>query len=127
MAKLLIIDDDQETCEFLKEFFESRKCIVLTADSGRQGLSMVKEQHPNIVLLDIKMQEMNGLQALEQIKAYNKNIIVIMVTGVSDSVTKQRAAELGADDFISKPLNEQILEGTVCLRVSNSNKERKDL
>jgi len=57
MAKLLIVDDDKETCEFLQEFFESRKCIVFTANSGNQGLSIVKEQNPDIVLLDIKMDQ----------------------------------------------------------------------
>lgn len=127
MAKLLIVDDDKETCEFLQEFFEARKCVVLTADSGVQGVSVVKEQNPDIVLLDIKMDKMNGLEALKEIKKYNKNIVVIMVTGVSDTETKKLAAELGADDFIQKPLNEQYLEGTVCLRVSNIRKERRQI
>lgn len=125
MAKLLIVDDDKETSEFLKEFFESRKCVVLTADSGKKGIAIVKEHNPDIVLLDIKMEKMNGLEALKEIKKHNKNIIVIMVTGVSDTETKKLAAELGADDFIQKPLNEQYLEGTVCLRVSNLKKGKE--
>lgn len=115
MPKLLIVDDDQETSEFLKEFFELRKCVVLTADSGKEALSLVREQNPDIILLDIRMDQMNGLEVLKSIKTYNKDIVVIMVTGLTDSETKQRAIELGADDFITKPVNEQILEGAVCL------------
>jgi len=126
MAKLLIVDDDKETCEFLQEFFESRKCIVFTANSGNQGLSIVKEQNPDIVLLDIKMDQMNGLEVLKEIKEFNKDVVVIMVTGLSDQETRKKASDLGADDFIQKPLNEQYLEGTVCLRVANIKKERKD-
>jgi len=125
MAKLLIVDDDKETCEFLQEFFESRKCVVLTAESAKEGLSIVKKQTPDIVLLDIKMDKMDGFEALTEIKKFNQNIVVIMVTGVSDPETRKKASDLGADDFIQKPLNEQYLEGTVCLRVSNIRKERK--
>lgn len=126
MAKLLIVDDDQETCEFLKEFFEFRKCVVLTADSGQLALDLVKKENPDIVLLDIKMERMGGLEALKEIKAHNKDIAVIMVTGVSDTETKNLADNLGADGFIIKPLNEQVLEGTVCLRVANLSKESEE-
>lgn len=125
MVKLLIVDDDQQTCEFLKEFFETRKCVVLTADSGDQALSITKENKPDVVLLDIKMPGMDGLEVLRKIKKFNQEIKVVMVTGVSDTKTKEQAKDLGADDFIEKPLNEQYLEGTVCLIVSNLTKERE--
>lgn len=57
MAKLLIIDD-KDTCEYLKDFFEKRRCVVLTAHSGTEGLFMVKKENPGIVLLDIRMEGM---------------------------------------------------------------------
>lgn len=126
MAKLLIVDDDRDTCEYLKEFFETRKCVVLTANSGEEGLLITKKQRPDIVLLDIKMKGMNGLEVLEGIKDFDDSIKVIMVTVASDEETRRKARELGADDFIKKPLNTAYLEGTVSLKVSNLAKERKE-
>lgn len=125
MAKLLIVDDDKDTCEFLKDFFELRKCIVSTANSGIEGLEMVKEETPDIVLLDVKMPDMNGLEVLKQIKEYDKQIKVIIVTVASDANTRNKAAALGADDFVKKPLNTQYLENTVSIKVSNLTMERK--
>lgn len=125
MAKLVVIDDDKDTCEYLKEFFEQRKCIVLTANSGVEGLSIIKAEKPDIVLLDVKMEGMNGLETLKEIKSFDSTIKVIMVTVASDQETRQKAAELGADDFIKKPLNTGYLEGTVSLKVSKLSKERR--
>ncbi len=126
MAKLLVIDDDRDTCEYLKDFFEQRKCTVLIAYSGPQGLSILKNEKPDLVLLDIKMEKMDGLEVLKEIKKYDPGMKVIMVTVASDDETRQKAQELGADDFIRKPLNKVYLEGTVSLKVSQLTKERKD-
>lgn len=125
MAKLLVVDDDQDTCEYLKEFFEQRKCVVATVHSGKDALAMIKKQRPDIVLLDVKMEGMDGLEALKEIKAFDPTIKVIMVTVASDQETRQKALELGADDFIKKPLNTTYLEGTVSLKVATLAKERK--
>lgn len=125
MAKLLVIDDDKDTCEFLKDFFEARKCVVLTALSGEEGLSIIKADKPDIVLLDVRMKGLNGLEVLKEVKEFDKNIKVIMVTVASDEQTRQQAMDLGADDFIKKPLNTQYLEGTVSLKVSHLAQERK--
>lgn len=126
MAKLLVIDDDLDTCEYLKEFFEQRKCIVLTARSGKEGLGILKKEKPDIVLLDVKMEGMNGLEVLKEIKSHEPQIKVIIVTVASDEETRQKALTLGADDFIRKPLNKTYLEGTVSLKVSQLAKERKE-
>ena len=125
MAKLLIIDDDLDTCEYLKEFFEQRKCAVLTAISGAEGLVLLKKEKPDIVLLDVKMPGMNGLEVLKEIKSFDPTVKVIMVTVASEGEVRQKAKELGADDFIKKPLNITYLEGTVSMKVSSLAKERK--
>ncbi len=125
MAKLLVIDDDQDTGEYLKEFFEQRKCVVLTANSGAEGLACLKKQKPDIILLDVKMDGMNGWEVLKEIKLMDPSVKVIMVTVASDEETRQKAKDLGADDFIKKPLNTQYLEGTVSLKVAALSRERK--
>ncbi|HBR15058.1 MAG TPA: response regulator [Candidatus Omnitrophica bacterium] len=125
MAKLVVIDDDKDTCEYLKEFFEQRKCVVLTANSGADGLLIIKAQKPDVVLLDVKMEGMSGLETLKEIKNFDPAIKVIMVTVASDQETREKATEFGADDFIKKPLNTGYLEGTVSLKVSKFSKERR--
>ena len=125
MAKLLVIDDDKDTCEFLKDFFESRKCAVLTAHSGEDGLRTMKEKKPDIILLDIKMKGMNGLEVLKEVKNFDKNIKVIIITVASDEETRQKAEQYGADDFIKKPLNTEYLEGAVCRKFSDRAQEGK--
>ena len=126
MAKILVIDDDQDTCDFLQDFFQQRKCQVLTANSGEKGLSVLKKEKPDIVLLDIKMPGMNGLDVLKEIKAFDQKIKVIVVTVAAESDVRQKAKELGADDFIKKPLNKGYLEGTVSMKVASLAQERKE-
>ena len=126
MAKILVIDDDQDTCDFLQDFFQQRKCQVLTANSGEKGLSVLKKEKPDIVLLDIKMPGMNGLDVLKAIKAFDSKIKVIVVTVAAESDVRQKAKELGADDFIKKPLNKGYLEGTVSMKVASLAQERKE-
>ena len=126
MAKILVIDDDQDTCDFLKDFFQQRKCQVLTANSGDAGLLVVKKERPDIVLLDIKMPGLNGLDVLKEIKAFDSKIKVIVVTVAAESDVRQKAKELGADDFIRKPLNIAYLEGTVSMKVAGLAQERKE-
>ncbi len=125
MAKLVVIDDDKDTCEYLKEFFEQRKCVVFTAHSGLEGLSLIKVEKPEIVLLDVKMEGMNGLETLKEIKNFDPTMKVIIVTVAADEETRHKASELGADDFIKKPLNTAYLEGTVSLKVAHLALERR--
>lgn len=125
MAKLLIIDDDKDTCGYIKKFFEKRKCVVLAAHSGKEGLELYGKERPDIVLLDKKMPDMDGLDVLKEIKQMDSRARVIMITVASDDETKRKAAQLGVDDLIKKPLNTSYLEGTVSLKVAMLTKERK--
>jgi len=124
MAKLLIIDDSPDTCEYIKRFFEKRKCVVLTSLSGPEGLKIFKKESPDITILDIKMPDMDGLEVLKEIKKIDPKAKVIMITIVANDENKQKAKELGADDFIQKPLDIEYLEGTVSLKIAMLTKER---
>lgn len=113
MTKLLIVDDDKDTLEFLRDFFKPRGCVVFTASSGNKAIDLVKKNSPDVVVSDIKMEGMDGLQVLKKIKAFNKEIRVIMISVTSDDQTRLKAKKLGADDFFRKPLNTSSLEGSV--------------
>lgn len=118
MAKLLIIDDDQETCNYLKDFFSKRGCLVTVSFNGEDGLLSFKKHKPELVLLDVKMPGINGLEVLKEIKDKDKQTFVVMFTILGDDATRKQAEELGADGFIAKPFNMDELEGTVSRMLS---------
>mgnify|MGYP001614924202 CR=1 FL=1 len=113
MIKLLVVDDEPGLCFFLEKQFSSIGFTVFTANNGRDALQLVKKEKPKIVFLDIRMLGMTGLETLMKIKEINKDIRVIMVTVIDDEKTRQRAKDLGADRFITKPFMNEELEEVV--------------
>lgn len=111
MIKLLVVDDEPGICDILKRIFSPIGFTVLTATDGKAALSVVTKEKPKVVLLDIKMLGMSGLEVLKEIKRIDKTIKVIMVTVMDDDKTKSEAKKLGADEFITKPfISDQIEE-----------------
>lgn len=113
MVKLLTVDDEEGVRDFIRKFFSSRGYTVLAASSGEQALSIVEKEQPKIVFLDISMPGMDGLEVLGRIKKIDSGITVLMVTVMADQKTKEKAKELGADEFIKKPFNQRYLEDVV--------------
>jgi DNA-binding response OmpR family regulator len=113
MNKLLIVDDEVEICEFLKSFFEDRDFDVAVANGGAQALEKVALFHPEVVLLDIQMPGMDGLQVLKKLKETYPKVKVIMVTAVETQEKIEEAMRLGADNYITKPLSLEYLEKDV--------------
>ena len=113
MHKLLVVDDENDICDFVKAFFKDRGFNVLTALNGEEALSMAKKERPDLVLLDIKMKGMDGLAALKHIKELDRSIKVIMVTALEDQDKMHEAYKLGACDYITKPLILDYLEQAV--------------
>jgi DNA-binding response OmpR family regulator len=113
MNKLLVVDDEVEICEFLKSFFEDRNFKVATANNGTQALEQVDLFCPDVVLLDIQMPGMDGLQTLKKIKDAYPKVKVIMVTAVETQEKIEEAMRLGADNYITKPLSLEYLEKDV--------------
>ena len=113
MSKLLIVDDEVEICEFLKSFFEDRDFEVAVANGGSQALEKVADFHPEVVLLDIQMPGMDGLQVLKKIKETYPKVKVIMVTAVETQEKIEEAMRFGADNYITKPLSLEYLEKDV--------------
>lgn len=113
MNQLLIVDDEVEICEFLKSFFEDRNYKVAVANNGAQALDQVALCHPAVVLLDIQMPGMDGLQTLKKIKELFPKVKVIMVTAVETQEKIEEAMRTGADNYITKPLSLEYLEKDV--------------
>lgn len=115
MAKLLIVDDETDVREFAANFFRKRKIEVSTASSGEEALSIIDKEKPNLVLLDIRMEGIDGIETLRRIKENNKEIKVIMVTGKKpdEEESVQKCREYGALNYIHKPLELEDLERVV--------------
>jgi len=118
MLKILVVDDEPEITEILKNFFERKSYIVFTANNGEAALEVVKEHRPHLVFLDIRMPKMDGLTVLRNIRAIDTSIKVIMVTAIEDDKTIAEAKSLGAVDYISKPFKLEYLEKDVIEKVN---------
>lgn len=118
MKKLLVVDDEEEICDFLKAFFEEREFDVHTAHSGAQALDSVKSASPQVVLLDVHMPGMDGMSVLRQIKQGYPGVKVIMVTAIETQEKIEEAMRLGADNYITKPLSLEYLEKDVQEKIS---------
>ncbi len=115
MANLLIVDDEADVREFAANFFRKRKINVTTASSGEESLDILDKVKPDLILLDIKMSGIDGIETLKRVKEKDKNIKVIMVTGrkPDDQEAFGKCRQLGALDYIHKPLELEELERIV--------------
>jgi two-component system, response regulator, stage 0 sporulation protein F len=115
MAKLLIVDDEIDVREFAANFFRKRKLEVNTAANGYEAIEKVKQDKPDIVLLDIRMEGMSGIQTLEEIKKIDQAIQVFMVTGTNpkENEAYNKCLQLGAANYVHKPLKLEELEQVV--------------
>ena len=113
MPKLVIVDDEVDIREFAKNFFKKRDISVFTAKGGKEALRIIEEEKPDLVLLDVRMEEMNGVAVLRELRSKNNKVKVIMVTGVEDEETIKQATGLGIRGYIHKPLILDELEKIV--------------
>ena len=113
MSKLLIVDDEVDIREFARNFFKKRNIEVFTASGGQEALRIINDKKPDLVLLDIRMEEMTGIEVLKQLREQNNNIKVVMVTGVEEEEIVNEAHSLGIRGYIHKPLVLDELEKVV--------------
>lgn len=109
-TNILIIDDEVDLCQSLLELLEEQEYKVFIAHSGKEGLIKVQENLPDLVLLDIKMTGIDGIETLKRIRAIDKDLLVIMLTAYQTVETAVMAMKLGAYDYISKPFNYEELK-----------------
>ena len=110
---ILIVDDDKGSCNSIARALEDDYQIY-TASSGDAAMNILKKNTEiEIVLSDIMMADMSGIDLLEKIHIINKETIVIMITGVTDAEPAIQARHLGAHDYIPKPLDLERLEVSI--------------
>jgi len=113
MPRLLIVDDEADIREFARNFFRKREIEVFVASGGRQALDLITKEDPKLVLLDVRMEEMTGIEVLRELRKKDASRKVIMVSGVEDEETIKEANALGVIGYIHKPFILEELEKIV--------------
>ncbi len=118
MPKILIVDDEASMVCLLTEFMEAKFCdqkqnTVDSASNAQEALQKIKDETPQLILLDIHMPGKDGVDLLREIMDFDRKIDVVMVTGVEEEQQGQAALQLGARDYIRKPVNFEHLEKVV--------------
>ncbi len=111
MHKVLIIDDERDILDTLSSILEDEGFLVRKAVDGEEGLVLFDREKPDIVLLDVWMPEIDGIQVLKRIRKKDKDAIVIVISGHGTISTAVEAVKMGAYDFLEKPLSiDKVLE-----------------
>ncbi|MCD4772457.1 MAG: PAS domain S-box protein [Bacteroidales bacterium] len=133
MNKILIIDDQKSILAKVKDVLEKSipECIVLTAQSGAEGIKIAKIEQPDTILLDVVMPEMNGYEVCKKLKEnkQTKSILIILVSALKKDIDSRiKGLNSGADVFLSKPIDsaELIAQVSSMLRIRKSEKDIKE-
>lgn len=123
MAKVLIVEDDEGISEFVELELKHEGYETVLAKSGREGLEKFESENPDMVLLDVMLPEMNGLEVLRRIRS-KSNVPVILETARGETIDKINGLNSGADDYISKPfeIEELLARMNAVLRRANAPK-----
>ena len=117
MGKILVVDDEIEACKVLEEFLSSKGHEVHTALDGPTAIETFREVQPQIVFLDMIMPGMGGQDVLKEMKEIDPDVTVIMVTVVTDHEQAKETLELGAYDYITKPVDLNYLENVMMVKL----------
>ena len=104
-AKILVVEDEPNMVVGLRDNFEFEGYEVITARDGVEGLQLALEESPDLVVLDVMMPRMSGLEVCKQLRAQRASIPIIMLTARGQEVDKVVGLELGADDYVTKPFS----------------------
>jgi len=120
-ASILVVDDEAEICNMLSEFLTRRGYRVRIASGGKQALTMIRENQPDLMLLDIDMPDMTGVELLRQLNASpppTNSVSVIMLTGSQEQPLHREALDLGAMDVLLKPVDLKQVELAVITKLA---------
>lgn len=110
-SKILIVDDEKDILEFLTYNLEKRGYDVITANNGQEGLKLAKKNCPDLVLLDVMMPEMDGIEVCQQIRKTSNlaDTYILFLTARSEDYSELAGFDAGADDYITKPIKPKLL------------------
>lgn len=120
--RIMVVDDDHEMLKLLNRTLELEGFNTIVVDDGDSALTLLDKIDPDLVILDIAMPGLDGLQTLDLIREHS-NVPVIMLSAMSEVTTLQRALSLGADDYIKKPFSTRLLIARIRAKLRRTRQE----
>ena len=117
MHKILVVDDEVWACDPISKFLKEKGYDVVVSHSGEDALEKLRNLKPDIILLDIKMPGMDGMEVLRRVRQFDDKIGIIMVTAIKDNGEAKDAIAKGADEYITKPIDLNHLEECVLVDI----------
>ncbi len=109
--KILVVDDEKDILEFISYNLKKERYNVFTAPDGKTAIKIAQKEHPHLILMDVMMPLMDGVETCEKIREMEvgKNIIIAFLTARSEDYSQIAGFEAGGDDYISKPIRPKVL------------------
>ena len=113
--KILLVDDEPDILEIVGYNLSQEGYSIVTATNGKEAIAMAKKEHPQLIIMDVMMPEMDGMEACENIRKIPelRNTIITFLTARSEDYSQVAGFEAGADDYISKPIKPKLLVSKV--------------
>ena len=122
-TKILVIDDEKDLCFLFKKILTPEGYTVFTAGNGYDGIKINQKNDPDIILLDLKMPGIDGIETLRRIRKKDSGVIVIIITGYGDAETIREAEDLNVYEYMSKPFNNETVLKTIKEAAASKDKD----
>ncbi|MCX6233310.1 MAG: response regulator [Bacteroidetes bacterium] len=111
--KILMIDDEPELLDLMKDVLEEERYQVFCASNGSDGILLNEQKNPDLILLDLRMPEMDGIETLRNIRKNDDKVRVVILTGYGCPDTIRDAADLNVSEYLSKPFENEDLVSVI--------------
>ena len=118
MSRILVVDDDEGVCALLKRVFEGEGYEVEVAMNGDEALECYGARRPDVVVLDMKMPGMSGMDVLHELRKRDPRAGIIVATAVKDKVLAEQAMADGAYDYVNKPFDIEYMKTSVLSKIA---------
>ncbi len=126
--KILVADDDEDILEFIRYNLEKEDYKVVVASNGKEAIDQAEKENPDLIILDIMMPEMDGVEVCRHLRSQPKfqNTIITFLTARSEDFTQIAALDVGGDDFIKKPIRPGVLVSRIKALLRRTNRSASD-
>lgn len=109
--KILLVDDEADILEFLSYNLKKEGYVVFTANNGKEAVAIAKKENPNLIILDVMMPDMDGIETCREIRELQglKDVMIAFLTARNEDYSQIAGFEVGADDYINKPIKPRVL------------------
>ena len=125
MAKILLVEDEKNICDFISTSLSAQDYRISTAHTGKEALPIITSQCPDLILLDLGLPDMDGMEIIRQVRTWS-SVPIIVLSARTQEQEKVRALDLGADDYLTKPIGTSELLARIRTALRHSNRLNTD-